>query len=104
MDPKNNINFVAAKLTKHQKNNAIMTNQDKDFKWFKAHYAELVEAYDHCFVVIQNQKVVLSGDTFENAFTKAIEKGLELGSFIIQEVTGGQETYLQTFITNAIFA
>ena len=81
-----------------------MNNQDKDFKWFKTHYEELVEQYDHRFVVIQNQEVVLSSDTFENALTDAMQKGLELGSFIVQEVSGGQETYVQTFITNAIFA
>ena len=81
-----------------------MDNQDKDFKWFKAHYEELVEKYDHRFVVIQNQEVVLSSDTFENALFDAMQKGLELGSFIVQEVSGGQQTYVQTFITNAIFA
>ena len=81
-----------------------MANQDKDFKWFKSHYDELVEKYNHRFVVIQNQEVVLCGDTFENAYTEAIAKGLDLGSFIIQEVSGGQQTYIQTFITNAIFA
>ena len=81
-----------------------MANQDKDFKWFKSNYEELVEKYNHCFVVIQNQEVVLCGDTFENAYTEAISKGLELGSFIIQEVSGGHQTYIQNFITNAIFA
>lgn len=46
-----------------------MANQEKDFKWFKSHYDELVEKYNHRFVVIQNQKVVLCGDAFENAYT-----------------------------------
>lgn len=81
-----------------------MAIQSDDFKWFVKNYKSLFSQYPNMHIVIKAQKVVCTGKTFEEALNEAISKGLELGSFIIQECTKGEESYTQSFSSRVVFA
>ena len=76
-----------------------MNEVDRNYKWFEDHKKELLKKYSDKYIVIHNQEVVYSTDTFENAVTFASE--LELGTFIIQKVE--KDETIQVFHTRAIF-
>ena len=81
-----------------------MNNQSKDFKYFIDHHDELLMQYRNQYVVVSGQKVCCAADTFELALNKALEKGMEMGSFIIQQCTEGDSAYTQMFHSRAVFA
>lgn len=81
-----------------------MKTQSKDFKWFVENHDSLYNLYPNKHIVIQEQNVIYAGDTFEDALNNAISRGLQLGSFIIQECTEGEDSYTQTFSSRVIFA
>ena len=77
---------------------------DKEFQYYLDHQNELLEKYNSRFIVIVDEKVVGDYDNFEQAFLQSIEKKYELGTFLIQECTPGNEAYTQIFHSRAIFA
>lgn len=77
--------------------------QHQDFQYFISNHDEICSLYPNKFVVIQDKQVVLVEDTFDKALQGAIAKGLELGTFIVQECSEGEEAYTQNFYTRAIF-
>ena len=81
-----------------------MCSQTDDFKYFVDNHDTLFNLYPNKHLVIQNGKVIIASDTFEDALNKALEKGLELGTFIIQECTEGEEGYTQRFHSRVRFA
>ncbi len=80
-----------------------MANQSEDFKWFVENHDSLVNLYKDKFIVIKDKKVLASTDTVEQGIDKAFDLGLELGSFIVQLCTEGDEAYTQKFYSRAIF-
>ncbi len=76
----------------------------KEFEYYLANQEELVKKYNHRFIVITNKKVVGDYDSSEQAFYKSIEKGLQLGTFLIQECTAGEDAYTQAFHSRVTFA
>ena len=80
-----------------------INQQSDDFKYFLDH-DELLGQYRNKFVVISNRRVCFADDTFERALKKAIDGGLEMGAFIVQECTEGNAAYTRTFHSRAIFA
>jgi len=68
----------------------------KQLEYFKSHQDELVKKYDGKFLVINEQKVQGVYDTEIEAYTDA-KKKFELGVFLIQQCSPGQESYTQTF-------
>ncbi len=81
-----------------------MATQSEDFKWFVKNHDKLYAQYPDMNIVIQDKKVVCTGKSFEEALKNAIAKGLELGSFIIQESAKGEESYTQSFSSRVVFA
>lgn len=81
-----------------------MATQSEDFKYFVANHDELFNLYPNKNLVIQDKKVVLATDTFEEALRKAMSAGLKLGDFIIQECTEGDRAYTQHFSSRVVFA
>lgn len=65
---------------------------DKDFLWFKEHYADFQQQYGNTFIVIKNQTVL---GTFES-YAKAVRITMqteELGTFIVQECNKNYDAY-----------
>lgn len=81
-----------------------MASQSDDFKWFVNNHEDLYHKYPGKHIVIQNSIVVGMGDSFEEALADALSKGLEIGSFIIQECSEGEESYTQSFSSRVVFA
>ena len=74
------------------------------FIWYLEHQNELVKEYNNRFIVIFDNQVIGDYDNLEHALFQTIEKGYELGTFLIQECTEGEEAYTQTFHSRVIFA
>jgi hypothetical protein len=68
----------------------------KELSFYKENQSELVEKYQGKFVVIKDQEVKGVYDSKIEAYTEA-QKKFELGSFLIQQVEAGEESYSQTF-------
>lgn len=81
-----------------------MNSQSKDFKFFVDNHEELFRQYPNKVLVIQDGKVVMARDNFDEAISDAVASGLGLGTFIIQECTEGDSAYTQTFHSRVIFA
>lgn len=73
----------------------------QDFIFFKEHHNEIFAKYPDKFVVIQNETVLFAEESFESAYDRALNEGLILGSFLIQECSAGDAAYTQ-FFTNQI--
>lgn len=73
-----------------------MSEVQKQFDYYLAHQDELVEKYDGKFVVIVGEQVAGAFDTESDALTFA-RSNYEPGSFVIQRVSPGEESYSQTF-------
>lgn len=80
-----------------------MATQSEDFKWFVENHDSLVNLYKDKFIVIKDKEVVASADTIEQGIDAAIDRGLELGTFIVQLCTEGDSAYTQKFYSRAIF-
>jgi len=63
-----------------------MANQDMDFKWFQENMKNLYKQYSEQFLVISNQTIKFSEDSFDSALNKALET-MKAGEFIIQQCT-----------------
>jgi len=74
-----------------------------DFQYFKSHHDEIFRMYPDKFVIIKDRSIIMTGDSFEDAYTKAINSGLEVGSFLVQECTEGEGAFTQTFHSRVVF-
>lgn len=73
----------------------------KEFEYYKKNQKELVEKYEGKFVIIKDQKVQGAYDKEIEAYQAAQEKHA-LGTFLIQLVERGEESYTQTFYSRAM--
>lgn len=74
----------------------------REFDYYLAHQDELVKMYNGKFVVIKSGGVIGSYDDAPTAVTET-QKTHELGTFLVQKVTPGDEAYTQTFHSRASF-
>ena len=66
--------------------------QERDFNWFLLNYNEFFKKYGHSFLVIKNESVLGSYNSFKEAVdTTSLTE--ELGSFIVQECNGDESAY-----------
>ena len=97
--------FVSLSLQRKQTNRTIvMATQSEDFKWFVSNLKSLYGKYPNMYLVIQDKKVVASAETMELGVDKALELGLDLGTFIVQECGKDENCYTQKFFSRAIFS
>ncbi len=75
----------------------------REFDYYLKHQDELVKKYNGKFVVIVGEKVVGAYDTEMEAYLQS-KKEHELGTFLIQECTPGDEAYTQVFHSRVSFA
>lgn len=76
---------------------------EKEFNYYLDHQDELVKQYNEKFIVIVGENVVGSYDSDEEALFES-KKQYELGTFLIQECTPGEDAYTQRFHSRAVFA
>ena len=74
----------------------------KEFEYYLANQSELVKKYEGKFLVIKSENIVAVYDTKEQAYNETIKKH-ELGSFLIQLCSKGNDAYTQTFHSRVSF-
>jgi len=65
---------------------------DKEFKYYLKHQDEFVNKYDGKFIVLKGTKVLGAYDTQLDAYLESA-KDNEVGTFLIQLVSPGEESY-----------
>jgi len=68
----------------------------KEFEYYLANQADLLSKYEGKFVVIKDEQVIGVFDTQFEAYEQ-VQKAHPLGTFLIQQVSKGDESYTQTF-------
>jgi len=77
---------------------------EKEFRYYLAHQDELVKKYNGRVLVIIGETVVGDYDDSEEAYL-ASKENHELGTFLIQKCTPGDEAYTMHFYTpRVVFA
>ena len=70
---------------------------DKEFQYYLDNQGELVKKINGRFIVIIGEDIVGNHESYEQALFKSM-KNYELGSFLIQECTEGEEAYTQCLV------
>ena len=72
------------------------TALELEFKYFLDHQDELVKKFNGKYLVIIGEEVKGDFDTLKDAYEFAV-KNFELGTFLLQKCTPGEEAYTQTY-------
>jgi len=75
----------------------------KEFQYYKDHQKELVEKYKGKYITIKDQKILGTYKTITEAYELTLKEH-KLGTFIIQFVEPGKNSYTRTFHSRLIFA
>ncbi len=78
-------------------------NLEKEFNYYLEHQKELVKRYNGKFIVIKNGSIIGVYNSHEDAYSETI-KTQELGTFLIQLCSPGEESYTFTFHSNVSFS
>lgn len=76
---------------------------EKEFEYYLRNQTELVKQYSGKHLVIKDEKVQGAFDTLDEAYLFATEN-FDLGTFLLQKCTPGDDSYSQTFHSRAVFA
>lgn len=74
----------------------------KEFQYYLDNQKELVKKYNGKFIVIVGEAVFGAFDTRAEAIQEAIKEH-KLGTFLVQQVEKGKDSYTQTFHTRVAF-
>lgn len=74
----------------------------EDFQYYIDNQADLLSKYEGKFIVIKDKEVVGAYDSEIEAYEES-QKQYELGTFLIQKVSSGPESYTQTFYSQVAF-
>ena len=77
--------------------------QQEDFKWFVENNEKLYEQYPNQYLVIKDKKVVFTCRSSHQALEKALNEGLEYGTFIVQLCSQGDSAYTVSYHSRVIF-
>ena len=73
---------------------------NQEFEYYKNHQKDLVKEYNGKVIIIKGQQVLGAYDSKIDAYVKGQkEHNLELGTFLIQEVAEGKESYTETLFS-----
>lgn len=75
---------------------------EKEFKYYIDHQDELVKKYNGKYVVIVGETIVSTHLTEMEAYLEA-KKTYDLGTFLIQKVSPGENSYTQSFHSRVAF-
>lgn len=73
------------------------------FKYYLEHQVELVAKYEGKYLVLKDNDIVGVFDSQGEAYMDSISK-YELGTFLIQKCTAGDEDYTQHYYSRVTFA
>ena len=76
---------------------------EKEFNYYLDHQKELIKKYNVKFIVIKGCTVIGSYHSHEEAYAETV-KTHELGTFLIQLCSPGDESYTFTFHSNVSFS
>ena len=77
-------------------------NLDKQFKFYLEHQDAYVEQYDGKVIVLKDERVLGAYESELGAVNET-RRYHELGTFLIQRVSAGDEAYTVTFHSRATF-
>jgi hypothetical protein len=75
---------------------------EREFQYYRDHQDEFVAQYDGRIIVLKDNKVLGDYATEFEALTET-RKEHEIGTFLIQRVSQGDEAYTMTFHSRAVF-
>ena len=75
---------------------------EKEFRFYLDNQKDLVAKYNGKYIVIKDAKVIGVYDDELKAVTET-QKAHELGTFLVQKVTPGQNAYSQTYHSRVAF-
>ena len=75
----------------------------KEFDFYLANQADMVEKYDGKYIVIKDETVVGEYDDELTAVTET-QKSHQLGTFLVQKVSEGDAEYSQTFHSRVVLS
>jgi len=78
--------------------NVMSSPLEKEFQWYRDHQEELLKKYEGKFVVIKSGKVLNAYTDIREAVDETA-KIHEMGSFLVQKCTSGDQDYTATFHT-----
>ncbi|MEI7532871.1 MAG: DUF5678 domain-containing protein [Verrucomicrobiae bacterium] len=81
----------------------MSANLKSDFKFFLEHQKELVKKYNGKYIAIKGG-VVLGAYESELTAIQETAKKHKIGTFLVQYVEPGEESYTQTFHSRVAFA
>jgi len=73
-----------------------MPSLKKEFHYYLKHQDELVASHNGKYIVLKDQKVIGVYDTEAEAIEQTLKEH-QLGSFLVQLCSPGNESYTQTF-------
>jgi hypothetical protein len=73
-----------------------MSNLVSEFNFYRANQDDMLAKYAGKVIVIKNREILGEYDTHLAAFSETI-KHHERGTFIVQQVSEGNEAYIATF-------
>lgn len=73
----------------------------KDFDYYVKNHKEIIQKYLNKYIIIKEEKIIDSYNTFEEALEKASKK-YELGTFIIQKCSENLDEQTQIFHSRVI--
>ena len=74
----------------------------KNFDYYLENHKDIIEKYLNKFIVIKDEQIVDSYDTFEEAIEKSSRK-YELGTFIVQKCTKDINEDTQIFHSRVMY-
>jgi hypothetical protein len=74
-----------------------------DYEYFINNLATLYKEYGHRFLVIKNERIIGSYNSFDDAFAETVRTEA-LGTFLIQECVSDPGELVKTFQGNVSFA
>ena len=77
--------------------------QKKEYTYYLAHQEELVKQHNGKVVVIKGERVIGVYPDTVSAITET-QRSEELGTFLVQKVEPGSDSYTQTFHSRVAFA
>jgi len=80
----------------------MVSELEKDFKWYKDHQKELVAVYNGKYLVIKDCAVIGNYDSELQAIQETSKKH-KLGSFLVQKCEPGSDSYTQTYHSRVVF-
>jgi glycine betaine/choline ABC-type transport system substrate-binding protein len=75
---------------------------DIDFQYYIDNQIDLVKKYDGRYIVIVDEKVVGNYDDYSQALSDSL-KNYEMGTFLVQKCSPGNNDYTLTFHSRVAF-